>query len=64
MSCFVVEMFAGLKMFRGVARELGPRGRVNLSMGRSVFLHSALCGFPRSISCIFRMFRIALGALL
>ena len=35
--------------------ELGPRCRVSFSMGRSVFLHSALwsVGFPRSISCIF-----------
>ena len=35
--------------------ELGLRGHVNMSMGRSVFLHSALwsIGLSRSISCIF-----------
>ena len=35
--------------------ELGLRGRVNLSLGISVFLRSALCsvGFPRPISCTF-----------
>ena len=36
--------------------ELWLRCRVNLSMGTSVFLHSALwsVGLPRSISCIFK----------
>ena len=83
MPRFVLEMFAGLKMFcdnckvlvltlrlrniqvclqmfvaKIVVRmliilftieELGPRGPINLFLGRSVFLRSALCG----VSCTF-----------
>ena len=35
--------------------ELGPRGRVNLSLERGILLYRALCGvgLPRFLSCLF-----------
>ncbi|KAF2610512.1 hypothetical protein F2Q70_00012580 [Brassica cretica] len=36
-------------------KELGPRGRVNLSPERGILLYRALCGvgLPRFLSCLF-----------
>ncbi|WZZ51310.1 hypothetical protein YC2023_051417 [Brassica napus] len=52
-SAYVTCM--GFSLNPAFEKHSGPRGRINLSMGRSVFLGSSLCsvGFPRSISCTF-----------